>query len=84
MRAKIGSQLLARIKPAERHYEICDTELKGFTLRIQPSGVMSFVVRYRKEDGKTTRPSLASRRCSPLHKREMKLASFQAKVNIRH
>ena len=59
MRAKIGSQLLARIKPAERPYEICDTELKGFTLRIQPSGVMSFVVRYRKEDGKTTRAAIA-------------------------
>src|SRR5208282_3437319 len=55
MRAKIGQLLLAKIQPKDKPFEIYDTELKGFTLRIQPSGSMSYVVRYRLRDGKQTR-----------------------------
>src|SRR5437879_5465915 len=55
MRAKIGGNLLARTRPASKPYEIYDTDLKGFTLRVQPSGVMSYLVRYRLRDGKQTR-----------------------------
>ena len=55
MRARIGGHLLARTRPADKPYEIYDTDLKGFTLRVQPSGVMSYVVRYRLRDGKQTR-----------------------------
>ena len=54
MKAKIGKELLSKIEPQNRPYEIYDTEMKGFTLRVQPSGTLIFLVRYRW-NGKQTR-----------------------------
>jgi integrase len=55
MRQKITTQLLKAAVPGPRPYEINDSELKGFLLRVQPSGVMSYVVRFRRRDGRQTR-----------------------------
>jgi len=41
--------------PASKPYEICDRDLKGFLLRVQPSGVKSFYVSYRNIGGKRQR-----------------------------
>lgn len=48
MRAQIGSSLLASVlaQPRQRPFEIGDTRLAGFTLRIQPSGVRSYYARF--------------------------------------
>lgn len=54
VKAKIGKELLVKIKPKDKPYEIYDTELKGFTLRVQPAGGLTYLVRYRW-DGKQTR-----------------------------
>lgn len=54
MKAKIGKELLSKIEPQNRPYEIYDTEMKGFTLRVQPTGTLIFLVRYRC-NGKQTR-----------------------------
>ena len=35
MRAKIRSLLLAKTRPTHKPYEIYDTDLKGFTMRVQ-------------------------------------------------
>lgn len=42
MKAMIGNQLLKTVKPKEKAYDIRDTKLKGFILRVQPSGYMSY------------------------------------------
>ncbi len=44
MRAIIGAKLLAGkdAKPAERPFEIWDSRLSGFVLRVQPSGMRSY------------------------------------------
>ena len=47
MKAIIDKKLLASIELKDKPFEIYDKELKGFTLRIQPSGVMTYLVRYR-------------------------------------
>lgn len=58
MQAKIGNTLLSKIKPKAAPYEVNDTELKGFLLRVQPSGILSFYCTYRNRSGKRHRVSL--------------------------
>lgn len=54
MNEKINNTLLTVIRPARIPIEVNDIDLKGFGLRIQPSGVMTYFVRYRLR-GKQTR-----------------------------
>lgn len=54
MKAKIGKDLLSKMEPQKKPFEIYDTEMKGFTLRVQPTGIKTFLVRYRW-NGKQTR-----------------------------
>jgi len=60
MQAKIGKELLKAIAPQDKPFEIYDTDLKGFGLRVQPpskrnkEGIISYIVRYRFK-GKQTR-----------------------------
>ena len=54
MKAKIGKELLPKIQFKSKPYEIYDTDMKGFTLRVQPTGAMIYLVRYRWQ-GKQTR-----------------------------
>lgn len=72
MKAKIGVELLRsdKVKPRDKPFEIYDTELKGFTLRIQPDwydktgkkmpGAKTYLVRYRLSNGKQTRAVIGS------------------------
>ncbi|MBW7996793.1 MAG: site-specific integrase [Candidatus Glassbacteria bacterium] len=46
MQAVISNTFLKAIKPADRPYEVRDTQLKGLILRVQPSGVMAYYVEY--------------------------------------
>jgi integrase len=48
MQAIIGSTLLSSklVQPAKKPFEIYDSRLSGFTLRVQPSGVQSYYARF--------------------------------------
>jgi len=48
MRAIIGAKLLLSnaAQPREKPFEIYDSRLPGFTLRVQPSGVRSYYARF--------------------------------------
>ena len=67
MNGKINNTLLTTLQPTASAIEVNDSDLKGFGLRIQPSGVMSYFVRYRLR-GKQTRYGLGALLNSPLHK----------------
>jgi integrase len=60
-KAKLNSRNIGALRPADKPYEVNDTDLKGFLLRVQPpskrhpEGIMTFYVRYRLTDGKETR-----------------------------
>jgi len=47
-RAKITKRNLPDFKPADKAYEIRDTELKGFILRVQPTGYRAYYCEYAR------------------------------------
>lgn len=55
MQDKLNIRLIKSLQPQNKPYEVVDTELKGFLLRIQPSGVMSYYFSYRNAQGKRKR-----------------------------
>jgi integrase len=44
----LTQQLITRLKPDDKPYEVRDDKMKGFLVRVQPSGVMSFVIQYAR------------------------------------
>jgi integrase len=52
MQAKITQRLVDSLKAAEKLYVVRDIELKGFTLRVQPSGHMAWYLDYRNSAGR--------------------------------
>jgi integrase len=55
MHAKITTRLVASLSPQAAPYEVTDTELMGFRLRVQPSGHMSYYLVYRLASGQKKR-----------------------------
>ncbi|WP_350187831.1 site-specific integrase [Thalassobaculum sp.] len=48
MQGVISERLLNKLKPAEAPYEVRDTRMTGFLVRVQPSGLMTFYVEYAR------------------------------------
>ena len=46
MRAVLGKETLKRLQPADKPFEVRDTRLSGFLLRVQPSGKMTYYAEY--------------------------------------
>tara|TARA_R110002124_G_scaffold174204_2_gene341793 strand:- start:806 stop:2026 length:1221 start_codon:yes stop_codon:yes gene_type:complete len=44
----IGHNLIKTLKPTGKQYEVRDTKLKGFLIRVQASGTMSYVCEYKR------------------------------------
>src|SRR6056297_625026 len=51
MQAKLTKQLVDRTSPTERELWVWDTEVRGFGLRVRPSGRKSYVIEYRVGEG---------------------------------
>jgi integrase len=55
MKKKITPSLVKHLEPADKPYEVVDSEISGFLLRIQPSGAKTYSFSYRRPDGRRTR-----------------------------
>lgn len=48
MKAKINNTLIKKLSPADKEYEVHDTDLKGFVVRVFPSGTMRYICQYQR------------------------------------
>lgn len=48
MIAKIGNSLIKKLVPCEKVYDVRDLNLKGFLIRVHPSGSMSYICQYTR------------------------------------
>ena len=48
MQAAISLSVVKQLRPATRPFEVRDTRVKGFLLRVQPSGAMTYYAEYRR------------------------------------
>ena len=55
MKAKLSTRTIRVLRPCDKPFEVVDIELKGFLLRVQPSGAMTYYFSYRNERGKRGR-----------------------------
>lgn len=55
MQAKISSTTIKQLSPGDKAFEVVDTEIKGFLLRVQPTGRMTFYFSYRTNAAKRKR-----------------------------
>ena len=54
MQGVIGNSLVKQLRPAAKPFEVRDTRVKGFLLRVQPTGAMTYYAEYRR--GKRMKP----------------------------
>lgn len=59
MRLKLTLENIAKLKPKASRYEVIDTEIPGFRLRVTPNGVKTYSVVYRV-NGKQTRYTIGA------------------------
>ena len=55
MRGKITESTIKKLEAAAKPYELVDSQLKGFLLRIQPTGDKTYYFSYRNDAGKRVR-----------------------------
>lgn len=59
--AKLTKQVLDRLEPIEgRDVMAWDSELRGFGVRLKPSGARSYILQYRNAEGRSRRLTLGS------------------------
>ena len=56
--AKLTKKLIDRLSAEDKEYVLWDSELPGFGVRIKPSGVKSYCIQYRNDQGRSRRLTL--------------------------
>lgn len=49
MKAKINNTLIKKLIPEDKEYEVHDTDLKGFGIRVFPSETMRYICQYQRD-----------------------------------
>ena len=55
MKVRLSARTIQVLSPRDKPFEVVDTDLKGFLLRVQPSGAMIYYFSYRNRQGKRLR-----------------------------
>jgi len=51
MKTKLTNRSVSALRPHTATYDVRDTEIKGFLVRVRPSGSMTYLLQYRNKDG---------------------------------
>jgi len=79
VRTRITNAYIAGLKKKDVAYEVYDSTLSGFMVRVQPTGRKTFYVRYRLKNGKQTRKNLGRDGvCTPAQAREQAQKTLRA------
>jgi integrase len=76
MQANITADLVKKLQASEKPFEIWDTELKGFILRVQPSGTKTYLVEYSRHKRITIGQAAAISAAEARKEAGKKLADF--------
>lgn len=60
MKARITESALKKLELSTKPYEVVDTQLRGFILRVQPTGSKTYYFAYRNPAGKKSRIKIGS------------------------
>jgi len=55
LQARLTISFVKSVQPLEKVFEIYDTDIKGFLLRVLPTGTMTYFLSYRNDAGKRNR-----------------------------
>ena len=55
MKKKITTRVVKSLVPQDKAYDVFDTSVIGFLIRVQPSGVMTYYLAYKNEQGRGRR-----------------------------
>lgn len=58
MRQKITSRIVSALEPRSAPFEVRDSELKGFLIRVQPTGLATYMCDFRRPNGQRNRITL--------------------------
>ena len=58
MTQKLSFQSIDTLTPRDKPYEVCDTGVGGLRVRIQPTGVKTFIFTFRNADGTPAMPDV--------------------------
>jgi len=50
--SKITKRLVDTLEPEEKEYFVWDSEIKGFGIRMMPTGLASYIIKYRNSEGR--------------------------------
>ena len=71
MKARLSARTIQVLSPRDKPFEVADTDLKGFLLRVQPSGAMTYYFSYRNGQGRRLRYRIGGREAlSPAQARD--------------
>jgi len=76
-KAKITEAHIQAAKPKSAPYDLLDTALEGFLVRVQPTGNKAYYVKYKLPDGRRTRTKIGA--CSSI---ALKDARAAAKIEL--
>ena len=80
MHKKITQGLANSVKADEKPFIVWDTQLRGFGLRVMPSGRKTYIVFYRTESGQQRKPSIGKHPAMTAEKARKQAANWLAQA----